>query len=228
MKRILVFSASARRTALAAISLAAFAVLAGCEAPPPEVFTPPQIVNSIVINQPFDTVWAAAVPALGQSFFVINNIAKDSGLINLSYSGSANNMVILNQNLPLCQAASGFDSGVTESCVNGQPTLEGRMNVIFIKVTGQVTRLTVNVRYQLTVNYVDDQSRPLPLQMQFNTGQAGAFTIPELAGIQGVATGNLESSVIQVISSAVPANSVPPPAAPPPSAPVPGQPVRQF
>ncbi|MGH7968858.1 MAG: hypothetical protein ACREIC_09050 [Limisphaerales bacterium] len=164
---------------------------------------------------------AAAVPALGQSFFVINNIAKDSGLINLSYSGSPSNMVVLNQNLPLCHPASGFEGGTTENCVNGQPVLEGRMNVLFIKITDQATRLTVNVRYQLTVNYLDGQSRALPLQMQFNTGQAGAFTIPELAGIQGFATGNLESSIIQLISSSVPAGMPAPP-------PAPGQPVRKF
>lgn len=213
------------RTTLNVISFAAFSILAGCVPeyvpPPPPA---PQIVNSVVINQPFETVWSAAVPALGRSFFVINNIAKDSGLINLSYSGSPNNMVILNQNLPFCTPASGFEAGIGASCLNGQPSLEGRINLIFVKITDQVTRVTVNVRYQLTLPYVDDQERPASVQSQFNTGQVGGFTLPALAGIQAFATGNLESSVIQLISSGMPTGPLPPASAPPPSS----QPVRKF
>ena len=43
--------------------------------------------NSKVIDKPRDAVWNASVPALGRQFFVINNLDKSSGLINVSYSG---------------------------------------------------------------------------------------------------------------------------------------------
>ncbi len=43
--------------------------------------------NSKVIEKPRDTVWNGAVPALEKQFFVINNMDKASGLINISYTG---------------------------------------------------------------------------------------------------------------------------------------------
>ena len=43
--------------------------------------------NTKLIQKPRDAVWATSVPALSKQFFVINNLDKTSGLINLSYSG---------------------------------------------------------------------------------------------------------------------------------------------
>jgi len=43
--------------------------------------------NSMVINNPKDEVWEKMVNNIGASFFVINNLDKDSGFINVSYSG---------------------------------------------------------------------------------------------------------------------------------------------
>src|SRR5262245_57370267 len=51
--------------------------------PPSQVATP----NFKMIEKPREEVWNAAIPALGKQFFVINNLDKDSGLINLSYAG---------------------------------------------------------------------------------------------------------------------------------------------
>jgi hypothetical protein len=50
--------------------------------------TNPQVENSKIINKPREAVWNAAVPALGKQFFVINNLDKASGFINLSYTGN--------------------------------------------------------------------------------------------------------------------------------------------
>ncbi|WZB71892.1 hypothetical protein WJ968_09260 [Achromobacter xylosoxidans] len=41
-----------------------------------------------MVDKPIDEVWTKAVPAIGKQFFVINNLDKSSGLMNLSYSGS--------------------------------------------------------------------------------------------------------------------------------------------
>ena len=55
-------------------------------------YTPPsvqaKINNSIVFDEPKDQIWKRAIVNLSSSFFVINNLDKESGLINLSYSGS--------------------------------------------------------------------------------------------------------------------------------------------
>ena len=42
--------------------------------------------NSIILQQSMDEVWTKMIDGIGDSFFVINNIEKDSGLINVSYS----------------------------------------------------------------------------------------------------------------------------------------------
>lgn len=51
---------------------------------PPISGPPPS--NELVINSQFDKVWDRLVARLAQSFFVINNIEKESRLINVSFS----------------------------------------------------------------------------------------------------------------------------------------------
>jgi hypothetical protein len=52
-----------------------------------------RLENSKILEKPRDAVWNAAVPALGKQFFVINNMDKSSGFINLSYSGDPETFV---------------------------------------------------------------------------------------------------------------------------------------
>ena len=67
--------------------------IAGCGAVQSRIdYAPPsraiaQNANVKVIKRSRDDVWSAAVPALGKQFFVINNIEKASGLMNVSYNG---------------------------------------------------------------------------------------------------------------------------------------------
>lgn len=44
--------------------------------------------NSVTLNKPKAEVWKQMMPAIGSSFFVINNLDKESGFINISYSGN--------------------------------------------------------------------------------------------------------------------------------------------
>src|SRR5215470_6870285 len=43
--------------------------------------------NSVTVNMSKDELWKGLIPILGKQFFVINNLDKDSGFINLSYPG---------------------------------------------------------------------------------------------------------------------------------------------
>ena len=74
----------------AVLSVLIAATLAGCATKvdyrPPSLASVPS--NSKVVDKPIDEVWTKAVPAIGKQFFVINNLDKSSGLMNLSYSGS--------------------------------------------------------------------------------------------------------------------------------------------
>jgi len=54
-------------------------------------YTPPAITdvdNQIVIDDPFDEVWDRLVKNLASDFFVINNIDKNTGIINVSFSSN--------------------------------------------------------------------------------------------------------------------------------------------
>ena len=45
------------------------------------------VTNTIVVQKSKEEVWRNIVPAIGKQFFVINNLDKESGIINISYSG---------------------------------------------------------------------------------------------------------------------------------------------
>jgi hypothetical protein len=67
-------------------------ILVGCAGVKGKIdYTPPLEVkeqkNSKVVPHSKDEAWKAMIDGISESFFAINNIEKDSGLINLSYSG---------------------------------------------------------------------------------------------------------------------------------------------
>lgn len=51
--------------------------------------TPLQVQNEIVVPQPYTVVWDKLVKGLSRSFFVINNIDRESRIINISFSTNA-------------------------------------------------------------------------------------------------------------------------------------------
>ena len=72
------------------LALLAFAIfLTGCAGKLDYIRpdTNAKVSNEKMVDRPREQVWNAAVPALGKEFFVINNLDKSSGLINVSYSG---------------------------------------------------------------------------------------------------------------------------------------------
>jgi hypothetical protein len=45
------------------------------------------IANTRAVDMSRDELWTRLIPELGKRFFVINNLDKASGLINISYTG---------------------------------------------------------------------------------------------------------------------------------------------
>lgn len=132
---------------------------------------PPGASNSIIVNATKEQVWAKAIPVLGKTFFVINNLDKPSGLINVSYSGDPEKYVdggVINSyvtgprgdfraSFPASRASMTYNA-MTEMSngVNAYSTiqrtlaLEGRANIIVEDDAPGKTKVTVNVRYILT------------------------------------------------------------------------------
>jgi hypothetical protein len=147
----------------------ALAVLSGCTAGrqdyrPPALMTKPS--NAIVIDRPIDVVWKELVSGVGRRFFVINNIDRTSGLINLSYGGDPELYIDCGmvesyvKNLkgertyvfPGARAQQSYElmnnSGLY--FVDRRMALDGRINVIAEELEQSKTRVTVNTRYIVT------------------------------------------------------------------------------
>jgi hypothetical protein len=179
--------------------------------PPPE--PPKTIVSSVVVEEPFEEAWSAAIPALGQSFFVVNNLNKDSGFINISYAGDPTGKIDCRLAVPSCRPAGFLEAGISTSCLSGPPTMNVRMNLVFTKESDHTTRITANVRYSVAMPYVDEQAHPISAQTEFTTTQPGGFQVPSLAGATCSSTGSLEGQLTELLRSATPppGSRVPPP-----------------
>ena len=174
------------------------------------------------INRPKDQVWNDAVAALGQRFFVINNIDKASGLMNISYSGDPARYVdcgritinvsgpnAKTQTLDAAAADARYESvaplppyglpGTVQ--VRRQMALEGRVNVIFETIGPESTRITTATRYVLTRKLAASHAQlPYSDTVGFNGNEKGSF--PPLGAsppLECVATGELEKSILSVI-----------------------------
>ena len=178
--------------------------------------------NTKEIAKSRDAVWNAAVPELGKRFFVINNLDKSSGLINLSYSGDPEEYIDCGRIVSFVQNARGkrtYDfpaSSAQQSYevmdanglfgIDRRMSLEGRVNVIFEEVSPSQTRVTVNTRYvvqkQHTARNVGGGAPQTSTEtIQFNSGGQGAFSNSSTNPTQCVATGQLDVESQQVVEA---------------------------
>ncbi len=174
------------------------------------------------IEKPRDAVWADSVPALGKDFFVINNLDKASGLINVSYSGDPHDYVDCGHINASFENLSGrrdysFDGSVKDTTyalykypilVNfrRQMNLDGRVNIIFEAVGPTETRVTVNARYvvqrQLNARASNGQTGAQADSVAFSSRGHAAFSEAgggSTARTECVPTGKLEQEILSLI-----------------------------
>ena len=136
-------------------------------------YTPPQphdVVTSVTVAGTKDEVWAKLVPALSKTFFVINNIDKDSGLINVSYAGDPEQFIDCGKIYSSVHDLAGervyhFPAATAYKeyeyfqhalwLAHRRMHLDGRVNIVVEEKTTKETTVSVNVNYivQKTVNY---------------------------------------------------------------------------
>jgi hypothetical protein len=164
------------------------------------------------VDLPKDSTWTKLIRGIATTFFVINNVDKSSGLINVSYSGDPEKYVdggelsydfsnmrgARNYRFPATRASASFETMYQNTLygLNRTMSLDGRMNILVSEVAPTRTRVTVNVRYVLTKT-VSGQSvsgQPYPPEsnmISFNTGQSSTFN-----GVEYRSTGELEAAVL--------------------------------
>lgn len=133
------------------------------------------IDNEAVLDDEFEAVWDRLVRNLSSSFFVINNIDKESRLLNVSFSSSDPRDYVdcgmtkrqfnyrnESQAYEYPVASDSFFKWTgTWGAMNNLPavydisrdaSVEGRINVYVAPVEGNRTRVAANARYLLKIN----------------------------------------------------------------------------
>ena len=218
-------------------------MIAGCATPGTSTFsyTPPQnptkIQNEIILSKPFEAVWDSFVRELAKSFYVINNIDKQSRIINVSFSTDTPEAYVdcgittriysrgdERQTYKYQLASASTYKMATSTGINNQlpqtavisrrSSLEGRVN-IYVAPEDQNTRVSVNIRYVLTIKtegtYTTEnrygtpiQSGTIPAQTStatFNTNQPTTFnwgTPQQPAEGTCQSLGRLEKDILQL------------------------------
>lgn len=200
-------------------------VLAGCAGKVDYIRPSTQMThgqNIKLIQKPRDAVWAASVPALSRQFFIINNLDKSSGLINLSYSGDPEKYIDCGRITSFVKNAQGertydfagakaqqnyeiMDPSVGLFFLDRRMSLEGRVNLVFEEVDANTTRVTANTRYVVTRTQVVRQAGGgFPQNsndtISFNSGARAPFPANQRGEFaECAARGVLEQEVLSAV-----------------------------
>lgn len=176
--------------------------------------------NEKILDRPREAVWNASVPALGKQFFVINNLDKSSGLINVSYSGSPEKYIDcghITSFVKNMQGARTYDFAASKAqqsyevmnpqglfFLDRRMSLEGRVNLIFEEMSPTQTRVTANTRYvvqrQINVRAATGQSQSQTDTISFTSANGAAFpTGSDGRFAECVSTGALEQEILGAI-----------------------------
>jgi hypothetical protein len=188
-------------------------------------FRPPTSLNhpnkaSIFVDKPKDEVWKTMIKNIGSSFFVINNMDKESGFINVSYSGgNPCDFIECGTIISDLTNAKGHRVHSIEACsefkqyefisegqygtVDRSMKLEGRINIVIQSDEPNKTLVNVNVRYiatrsvdiynvnRIKVNTVVDSAN-------FDSNGMGSY--PKGQGMCR-ATGLLEKKILDMVQN---------------------------
>ena len=180
---------------------------------------PAGAANSKIIDKPREEVWNHAVPALGKQFFVINNMDRASGFINISYAGDPERYIDCGEITSYVKNARGertykFPGSKADQTyelmthnwfrIERKMALEGRVNLVFEEVTPTSTRVTATTRYVVTrtarVTDVNNRSDTQANTISFSSGSGASFPAhSDGRATECVSTGRFESEVLSLI-----------------------------
>jgi hypothetical protein len=169
--------------------------------------------NAVTVNLSKDSLWKKLIPAISKEFFVINNLDKESGLINVSYSGDPERYVdcgILTSYVSNARGERTYTipgaraNKEYELMVNGQlffvrsnVQLEGRINITVEELAKDQSRVSAHTRYVMngrrTISDTQGRSQSDTTSLAFNTGGLGSSGSTECQP-----TGYLEEEILKL------------------------------
>ena len=207
----------------ALIAVLAIAVLAGCAGNLNYVRPAPQgkIEISKTIAEPRGVVWDSAVLELGKQFLVIDHLDRESGFINLSYSGNPERFVdcgwitsrLMNSREERIYAFPGARAHQIYEIMEGDNlfiiertmSLKGSVRLIFEELGPNSTKVTAKAYYMVRREVAgrcegEDISQSSTDDISFTSG--GGATLPsniEGRSIECVGTGKMERDILSLI-----------------------------
>jgi hypothetical protein len=207
------------------LALAAVLTFTGC-AGKLDYFPPTSLAtagaNSKLIERPRNAVWDKAIPELGKQYFVINNLDRSSGIINISYTGDPEFYIDCGRIVSYVKNAQGertydfagakaqqryeiMNPSVGLFEVDRRMNLDGRVNIIFEELGPSSTRVTANTRYvvartQTIRNVGNNFPQTTNDTLTFNSGGRASFP-PARDGRSSecAATGALEDAILRAV-----------------------------
>lgn len=183
------------------------------------------IQNSITIEKSKDQVWSNLIPALSKTFFIINNLDKESGLINVSYSGEPEQFVDCGEIYSFIQNLAGersyrFPAATAykeyeiwnEQFLRPVPVkrkmhLDGRINIVIQEIAPNKTQVSAYAKYvidrdfsTLVPHYAGYSSystwENFSDSISFNTGETGVF---KSGSTECKCNGKLERTILDLL-----------------------------
>jgi hypothetical protein len=178
--------------------------------------------NVKTVDRPREAVWNTSVPELSKQFFVINNLDKSSGLMNISYTGDPERYIDCGRITSYVKNVRGertydfagakaqqtfeiLNPSIGLFVIDRRMNLEGRVNLVFEEVGPNATRVTANTRYvatraQVGRNAANNFPQTSTDSISFNSGGGASFP-PNAQGnsTECVSTGALEREILSAI-----------------------------
>ena len=155
-------------------------------------YVPPNIddtnfKNSVITNKNFDETWTSVTDFVNNSFFKIENLEKDSGLLMLSFgSKEAENFKDCGDfEYTLFFTGEEFKGSYIDYAKSGLlAVLEAKMNINIQKIDNESTKITINTNYTFSTQHALGYYDP-KLNQTYSFVSGGYQTINVINPISG-------------------------------------------
>ena len=155
-------------------------------------YVPPNIDDSnfknfVITNKNFDETWNAIIDFVNNSFFSIENLEKDSGLLTLSFgSKEAKNFIDCGYfEYTLFFTGEEFKGSYIDYAKSGLlAVLEAKMNINIQKIDNESTKISINTNYTFSTQHALGYYDP-KLNQTYSFVSGGYQTIDVINPIKG-------------------------------------------
>ena len=155
-------------------------------------YVPPNIddtnfKNSVITNKNFDETWTSVIDFVNDSFFKIENLDKDSGLLTLSFgSKKAKNFIDCGYfEYTLFFTGEEFKGSYIDYAKSGLlAVLEAKMNINIQKIDNESTKISINTNYTYSTQHALGYYDP-KLNQTYSFESGGYQTIDVINPIKG-------------------------------------------